>query len=412
METVHNPDRFMSDLRQILSQGRKRIGLLVGAGGPIAIRIDQNGKLDSKGRPLIPGVDELTNVVIGGLADGEQRAAAEAIRADLGTLANVETILSKVRLLERALGSTKVNKLDGAGYADLGQAICTRIGKIVSIELPKERNAYNELVAWISGTARAHPVEIFTTNYDLLFDEAFERARAAYFDGFTGGNSPFFDPVTVATNDLPPRWSRLWKLHGSLGWSLESGVIVRRQDRTASQLIYPDHLKFELTQKQPYTALFQRLSQFLLTPDTLLLVIGFSFRDPHICAVLDESLATNSNAAAFAFQFNSLDDEYAAAKIGLERPNLSVYAADGAIINSVRGQWRPGELPKNWDEIRKSFWSRRAEKGPSVFTLGDFVRFSRFCALAQATELQEVTTANQESAKMVEPSRDDDKHNA
>ena len=31
MHTFHNPDRFMSDLRQILSQGRKRIGLLIGA---------------------------------------------------------------------------------------------------------------------------------------------------------------------------------------------------------------------------------------------------------------------------------------------------------------------------------------------------------------------------------------------
>ena len=30
--TIHNPDRYMADLRQILSQGRKRIGVLIGAG--------------------------------------------------------------------------------------------------------------------------------------------------------------------------------------------------------------------------------------------------------------------------------------------------------------------------------------------------------------------------------------------
>jgi len=29
LDTVHNPDRFMADLRQILSQGRKRIGILI-----------------------------------------------------------------------------------------------------------------------------------------------------------------------------------------------------------------------------------------------------------------------------------------------------------------------------------------------------------------------------------------------
>jgi hypothetical protein len=149
--------------------------------------------------------------------------------------------------------------------------------------LPSERNACNELTAWISGTVRAHAVEIFTTNYDLLFEEAFEQARAPYFEGFTAGNAPFFDPVTVAGNDLPARWSRLWKLHGSLGWVLEGQAVVRRGVRNAPQLVYPDYLKYDITQKQPYAALFQRVKTFLLTPDTLPLAIGFSFRDSHIC---------------------------------------------------------------------------------------------------------------------------------
>lgn len=35
--TLHNLDRNMADLRQILSQGRKRIGILIGAGAPTAI---------------------------------------------------------------------------------------------------------------------------------------------------------------------------------------------------------------------------------------------------------------------------------------------------------------------------------------------------------------------------------------
>ncbi|MBW2663936.1 MAG: hypothetical protein JRD93_18645 [Deltaproteobacteria bacterium] len=39
--TVHNPDRYMGDLRQILAQGRKRIGLLIGAGAPASIQYDR-----------------------------------------------------------------------------------------------------------------------------------------------------------------------------------------------------------------------------------------------------------------------------------------------------------------------------------------------------------------------------------
>ena len=33
--SVHNPIQYMDSLRQIIAQGRKRIGLLVGAGAPL-----------------------------------------------------------------------------------------------------------------------------------------------------------------------------------------------------------------------------------------------------------------------------------------------------------------------------------------------------------------------------------------
>ncbi|WP_316395700.1 SIR2 family protein [Bradyrhizobium sp. 33ap4] len=386
MDTVHNPDRFMADLRQILSQGRKRIGLLIGAGAPLSIRVDEAGKLSPNGQPLIPGVDALTNQVIQSLA-GQDEIAADAIRKALPGGGNIETILSRVRLLQQALGTTAVNGFDGEGYRTLGTHMCNAIGSIVGAKLPKDRCAYHELVTWISGTQRPHPVEIFTTNYDLLLEEAFESAKVPYFDGFTGGHAPFFDPVTVAGNDLPPRWSRLWKLHGSLGWKLENGVVVRSGGYDSTELVYPDHLKYDLTQKQPYAALFERLKHFLLQPDTLLLTAGFSFRDAHICALLDEALAMNANAAVFAFQFQSLDKEDAACALGLDRPNLSIYAADGAVISGVPGKWRPGDPPKNWSEIRASFWGQRWDTGPDVFLLGDFASFCRFCALSHSPDL-------------------------
>lgn len=376
----------MSDLRQILTQGRKRLGLLVGAGAPLSIRVDAENHLSSSGKPLIPGVEELTRTALTGL-EATNDAAAKAIQANLGKTANIETILSRVRLLEQALGNITVNGLDGPGYGALGKSICEKIGGVVGANLPKDRNAYTELISWVSGTQRSSSVEIFTTNYDLLFEEAFERARAPYFDGFSGGNAPFFDPVTVAGDDLPARWSRLWKLHGSIGWALEDGAVVRGRGRSATQLVYPDHLKYDLTQKQPYSSLFERLKRFLLTPDTLLMATGFSFRDAHICAVLDEALAMNSNTSVFAFQYQSLDAETPACRLAYDHPNLSVYAADGAVINGVRGNWRFGEMAKNWEEIRASFWGPKWAGQPPSFLLGDFAHFTRFCALAQATDL-------------------------
>lgn len=392
MNTLHNPDRFMSDLRQILSQGRKRIGLLVGAGAPMALRVNEAGTLVTEGgHSLMPGVEALTTQSIEALA-GQQRVAAEAIRAELGTAANIESILTRIRLLQQALGPAQVHGLDSDGYKALGTEICKKIGEVVGAPLPKERNPYTELVSWVSGTLRAHAVEIFTTNYDLLFEEAFERSHASYFDGFTGGHLPFFDPVSVSSDDLPSRWSRLWKLHGSLGWALEGNSVVRGRGRAASQLVYPDHLKYELTQKQPYSALFERLRQFLLTPDSILLTSGFSFRDAHICAVLDEALAVNANASVMAFQYMPLASEEPACKLAYERPNLSVYASDGAVIGGVKGMWRPGSPPKHWEDIRATFWGPRWPGEESQFLLGDFALLTRFCALARSTDMSAQTT--------------------
>jgi hypothetical protein len=339
----------------------------------------------------MPGVEALTTQAIDALV-GQQKAAAEAIRAELGAAANIESILTRIRLLQQALGPAQVHGLDSDGYKALGAEVCKKIGEVVGAPLPKERNPYTELVSWVSGTLRAHAVEIFTTNYDLLFEEAFERSRASYFDGFTGGHLPFFDPVSVASDDLPPRWSRLWKIHGSLGWALEGDSVVRGQGRAASQLVYPDHLKYELTQKQPYSALFERLRQFLLTPDSILLTSGFSFRDAHICAVLDEALAMNANASVMAFQYMPLASEEPACKLAYERPNLSVYASDGAVIGGVKGSWRPGDPPKNWEDIRATFWGPRRPGEQNNFLLGDFALLTRFCALAQATDMSAQAT--------------------
>ena len=389
VEVTHNPDRFISDLRLILSQGRKRIGLLIGAGAPASIKIDSTGGISESGRPLIPTITGLTDAVVGSLA-GPAKHAVDLILTEFTETPNVEDILSRVRLLAKALGSGALYELSGNEYEALGQSLCERIGTIVNSTLPAGPNPYSELMGWISGTVRPWPIELFTTNYDLLFEEAFERAKVPYFDGFSGGHAPFFDPSSVAANDMPSRWGRLWKLHGSLGWALEDDTIVRGRGRTATSLIYPDHLKYDQIRKLPYSAFFERLRRFLLTPDSLMITCGFSFSDAHVSAVLDEALATNGNTAIFAFQFNELNREKSACLMGYSRPNFSVYATDGAVIRGVAGRWQLGDPPnKDWADIRRTFWGARVPGTNAIFTLGDFQAFCRFVALSQATQVVE-----------------------
>ncbi len=406
-KTVHNPDRYMVDLRQILSQGKKRIGLLVGAGAPVSIRVDSENKLSNDGDPLIPDVAGLTTEVIGSL-EAEDKVTINVLLPELGGNPNIETILTRIRRLSEAIGSAEVHGLNGAAYEKLAERICDKIGERVAAKLPKESNPFTELVSWIGGTHREHPVEIFSPNYDLLMEEAFERARLPYFDGFTGAHKPFFDPASISDDLLPTRWSRLWKIHGSLGWEVNEDIIIRTGSREAAQLIYPDHLKYDQISRQPFSALFERLREFLATPDSLLLCTGFSFFDAHITSVLDEALSANANTAILAFQFKDLCEETSATELALRHPNLSVYARDGAIIFGVEGKWQSGQSPSDeWKNIRDTFWKSGAGGTGGEFLLGDFAKISRFFAHSQAFDLRSELPVDDISSKGNEESSAD-----
>ena len=407
--TVHNPDQYMADLRQVLSQGRKRIGLFVGAGAPTAIHVnDHNQIVMNGGHPLVPDVAGLTTIVITGLCQRDQRVI-EALKPDLEDVVNIEAILTKTRRLGQVIGSSSIHDLDGDGYHQLGLRICAAIGKQVRPSLPTGDNPFSDLVSWIAGTQRLHSVEVFTPNYDLLIEDAFERVHIPYFDGFTGSHRPFFDPVSVLADELPPRWSRLWKLHGSLGWQVSGNTVIRTGDRNATELIYPDHLKYDQVTRLPYSALFERLRSFLTTPDTLLLCSGFSFSDSHISAVMAESLAANPHTAILAFQYGELLNEDAATSVAQSRPNMSVYAKDGAVINGVTGPWQPGQSPTtDWQNIRSTFWGRSSPDGPEAFLLGDFAILARFLALIQARQMSAADPTNdEEGPAATRPSTDD-----
>ena len=154
--SIHNPDQYMAALRMIVAQGRKRIGLLIGAGAPA-------GMAKSDGTyPLIPAVVGLTEQVLAAL-ESEFGAQIAALKADLSK-DDIETILSRVRTLAKVIGSTKVHDLDGPGYEALSNKICEQIGKIVDVDLPDAESAYSNIVNWIAGAARDYSVEIFTSN--------------------------------------------------------------------------------------------------------------------------------------------------------------------------------------------------------------------------------------------------------
>ena len=386
--TVHNLDRYMIDLRHILTKSRKKIGLLIGAGGPVSIKVPIDDTQNSAHKPLIPAIAELTREVIERLDVNESKIIA-ALSKRFGFEPTIEDLLTKVRRISEVLDDSQMHGFAQSDYEKLATKICSEIGDIVGKNLPEGDNPYSLLVSWIGGIHRNQPVEIFTPNYDLLFEEAFERNRSPYFDGFSGSFHPFFDPASVRSNDFPDYWSRLWKIHGSLGWSDRNGKIVRTGNKRESNLIYPDHRKYDEISKQPFSALFERLRTFLTSPDSLLLCCGFSFFDTHITSVLDEALSENTHTAIMAFQFRNLEDEPHATDLAKRRNNFSLYASDGAIIGAVTGKWYQGPpSSEDWSTIRSTFWRHTENPDEGCFTLGDFVKFAKFLSLSNATNFE------------------------
>jgi len=370
--TIHNPDQHMFGFRQLATNGRKRIGILIGAGAPVSINMGEDGAW----KPLIPNIAGLETIVVQELTMS-QREVYNQIKASFPD-SNLEKVLSRVRMLAEVIGDGKIFNFSASDFSALSKAICNSIRTVVSQDLPAGPNPYSELVSWINGINRKYAVEIFTTNYDLLIENALERARTPYFDGFSGSKSAFFDPSSISKNDLPPRWVRLWKLHGSIGWETNiKGEVVRVPDSTNANMVYPSHIKYDQTQAAPFSSLFERLKNFILEPDALLLSTGFSFADAHISSRILECLMANPTAALFAFQFNGLAMEQAAKDLALKCSGISVFCNDGAVINGVEAKWKIGTPPtKNWQEIRAEYYQ------DNKFLLGDFKRLARFLATA------------------------------
>jgi hypothetical protein len=133
--TVHNPDQYMGSLRQIIAQGRKRIGLLVGAGAPASLST-------STGTPLIPTTADLTHSVLSALSSRYATTLSQ-IKAGLSS-PNIENILSHVRTLASVIGNTEVHGLNADGYKALGEAICDEIGKVADKPLPDAPTPFSE----------------------------------------------------------------------------------------------------------------------------------------------------------------------------------------------------------------------------------------------------------------------------
>lgn len=386
---THCPYRRATDLLQRLAPGKMRVGFIVGAGCPLAVKVPDGERTN----PLIPDIAGLTKQVKDTLdvdvelKDGAKSAWARVI--DRGMLTpTVEDVLSHIRTLKSLCGKAQIDGFSEDLLIKLDRAICEQIRKIVSKPLPSNDTPYHVLAKWIQAIDRDKPVEIFTTNYDLLLEQALEEQRVPYFDGFVGSDSAFLDLESMAEDDLPARWARLWKIHGSVNWWMTMRQKIRRsrdEGKGEQLLIYPSHLKYDQSRQMPYFAMLDRLRTFLRSDQCVLLTCGYSFGDEHINAYIGQGLSGNPNAACFGMVFNDRADVPKAVELAKRYPNLTLLAADGGIVGTIERSWHSDSNDSNQAysiAVGTGLMDGRtkAPEKQCKWLLGDFEAFGQFLA--------------------------------
>ena len=367
---MHDLQRIYRDLQEGLSLDRHPVAFLVGAGCPLSVRID-NGSGETA--PLIPDIQGLTAAVRTALAaDSTFDTLAAQFSEDGTPQANIEEILSRVRMRSRVCGKGSVRGLTAADLKGLEQRICSEVSKVVRAELPDHDTPYHHLVDWIGAIQRSKPLELFTTNYDLLAEQAFEDRQIPFFDGFIGVREPFFDLRAIEEEHAPSRWTRLWKLHGSISWRLGADQCVRRRfpldPDGEGLLIHPSELKYDQSRRMPYLAMLDRLRHFLKQPSAFLVTIGYSFADEHLNEVIFQGARGNPTSAVYGLLYQEFAKETSAVALKGSIPlNASILARDSGVVRGAHSDWLPP-----------------ADGAPATATnnkLGDFAEFTSFLRL-------------------------------
>ena len=393
MTNNHDPIRHLKYLRQSLSQDNEAIGFFISAGCPLSVEMPQ-GKW-----PLIPDVKNLTKAINLALCDNPKYSVllVELDKANKNR-ENIEDILSFLRALLAVSKGGDVRGLSEKDLSDLEKSICSEIVGKLNVSLPGEETPYHRLSKWVRSIDRKIPIEIFTTNYDLLLEQALDDLEVPYFDGFVGSHRSFFDLRAVEDDLIPAHWSRLWKIHGSINWYQEMKEGEKKVSRSsspvkdASHLIYPSHLKYEESRKMPYLALIDQLNRFIRRKSSFLILNGYSFSDSHINDAIVNALKSNPTGMVLALQFGTfeLTEEEGgglrypkAYELAERQHNLNVWTFDRAIIGTNLGPWKLSKDVAEEDRDLRAFVHNTNvddEAGTTALNvkLGDFSDFTVF----------------------------------
>lgn len=231
------------------------------------------------------------------------------------TSKDIEGLLSHIILFEKLNGEIK------KGDNVLREALELKIAEACKLKLQPQaphKDFLNKIIARKPSDPR---VQLFTTNYDLLFEMAANESGFVVIDGFSftqprkfSGRYFDLDIVNREKTRIKQEESfvskvfQFYKLHGSLNWFKDKSENVVQQDNPSKPLIiYPASEKYESSYEQPYFEMMSRFQQALRKENTLLIVIGFGFQDKHIQNAIIEAVEQNPSFQLLIVNYNSTE---------------------------------------------------------------------------------------------------------
>lgn len=221
-------------------------------------------------------------------------------------------LLELVRIIKQGLFELcDIEKLPNASWLDGDE----------KINLDRNKSFYHEKFTKkiLQRPLNLKRANVFTTNYDLSFEYAFDKLGVNFISGFSGFQKRTFKPEAFEYDLFFPgsttqgrvqrieKVLRYYKIHGSLTWVKEQpsennvyGIsevpieIVREKKDYENIMIYPTTAKKSFTLDFPYSELFRQFAATISQPQSVLITFGYSFSDEHINDIIYQALTIPS----------------------------------------------------------------------------------------------------------------------
>lgn len=248
-----------------------------------------------------PSMKDLWDAAIGKTPNKAATDTVKKINYDL-TTPNIEEFLSKAEAYLQVKDDADVKRFVNSCKKVILEKCSTflEVGKL---------DAHKTFLHRLSRRRIRDPrLKVFTTNYDLCFEQAASALGGVVIDGFSFTPPRHYDPRYFGYDIIRrPRSSEdqgnylegvflLYKLHGSVNWARSANGLIQEKTNPSPDeacLIYPARGKYQQSFLQPHLESISQYLAALREPNTCLIAIGFGFNDDHLSEPLLSAVRSN-----------------------------------------------------------------------------------------------------------------------